>query len=799
MANDLPTIPAFEPGTNPSESWRHRKEGLEDYLEALRYSEAPEKTKTALFRHLCGEELKKQLRAFDLKPNDGCEGFLEIKQEQGEKFTDYYSRLRNAVDECNYGESQDRMLRDKIIQGLLDKVLQERLIRETSKKAKTLQEVVSECKAAENSKVQASVMNEKLSVNALKNFRKDQNQSMNNQKNEVNCKQCGKIHEKKKCPAYGTKCRNCDGRNHWAKMCRTQRNKQKNVAARRVNVIEENCENSETICIGELKSVNELDMKETNCVWYEKIYVNKTPVMFKLDTGSQMNVIPKLELLKWEEKPAVRKYKTAVLDYSDNRVPILVLPFGLNSAPEEFQKAMDEIYEEDEDINPYFDDIALGSSTVEEHCRLLCRTLLKARKANLKFNELKTQLLQTSVNYLGHVLSDEGIKPDPKKIRTIEQFATPNCKEDLQRFLAAQPYWHCKEELYSTKERIICRGQRLVVPVKYGKEILKLLHVSHKGVVSSKIKAREYFYWPNLNRDVEEYVPKCKICQKYQRENQKEILINPEIPGRPWQKVTCDFFCLKSKEHLLMIDYLSKYVELKPLNSTTAQSVITVMKSIYATHGIPEDLSKRTNREIERGVQTVKNSLNKAAEEEKDLYIVLLDYRIQPAKDMPSPAELLMGRKLRTFLPSHPGQLKPTFDVERAREALRKRQIVQNKYANKHATVLNVLHQNAKVWFQHKMKKPWKQGTIIQVGPQPRSYIIKGEDEGVFRRNRFHIRQDYTEDDNPCWSRTVEDVYNSDATEISRIPNNSADSQVNASPKINKSNINQQLQVPIEN
>ncbi|GFS56141.1 uncharacterized protein K02A2.6 [Trichonephila clavipes] len=48
--------------------------------------------------------------------------------------------------------------------------------------------------------------------------------------------------------------------------------------------------------------------------------------------------------------------------------------------------------------------------------------------------------------------------------------------------------------------------------------------------------------------------------------------------------------CAAGKEHLLMIDYLSKYVELKPLNSTTEQSVITVMKSIYATHGIPEEL-----------------------------------------------------------------------------------------------------------------------------------------------------------------------------------------------------------------
>ncbi|GFQ95204.1 retrovirus-related Pol polyprotein from transposon 17.6 [Trichonephila clavata] len=35
--------------------------------------------------------------------------------------------------------------------------------------------------------------------------------------------------------------------------------------------------------------------------------------------------------------------------------------------------------------------------------------------------------------------------------------------------IAAQPYWYCKEELYSTKEKTICRGQRLVVPVKYRK------------------------------------------------------------------------------------------------------------------------------------------------------------------------------------------------------------------------------------------------------------------------------------------------------------------------------------------
>ncbi|GBL91881.1 hypothetical protein AVEN_130777-1 [Araneus ventricosus] len=51
------------------------------------------------------------------------------------------------------------MLRDKIVQGINDKLLQERLLRETSRKPKTLQEIVSECKSAELSKDQSKAMN----------------------------------------------------------------------------------------------------------------------------------------------------------------------------------------------------------------------------------------------------------------------------------------------------------------------------------------------------------------------------------------------------------------------------------------------------------------------------------------------------------------------------------------------------------------------------------------------------------------------------------------------------------------
>ncbi|GFU49672.1 reverse transcriptase domain-containing protein [Nephila pilipes] len=91
MANNLPTIAAFEAGRNPSESWRHWKEDFEDYLEALRYSEASEKTKTTLFHHLRREELKKTATSFCFKPNDGCEGMTlqQVLQEFDKYFPDY--------------------------------------------------------------------------------------------------------------------------------------------------------------------------------------------------------------------------------------------------------------------------------------------------------------------------------------------------------------------------------------------------------------------------------------------------------------------------------------------------------------------------------------------------------------------------------------------------------------------------------------------------------------------------------------------------------------------------------------
>ncbi|GBN34680.1 Transposon Tf2-9 polyprotein [Araneus ventricosus] len=101
---------------------------------------------------------------------------------------------------------------------------------------------------------------------------------------------------------------------------------------------------------------------------------------------------------------------------------------------------MDEIFEKEPAVNPYFDDIALGSNSIEEHCQILLRTLTIAREANMKFNIGKTQLALTKVNYLGHAMSQRGIEPDPQRVKAINEFAMPKCREDLQGFLGMVTY-----------------------------------------------------------------------------------------------------------------------------------------------------------------------------------------------------------------------------------------------------------------------------------------------------------------------------------------------------------------------
>ncbi|KAK2704195.1 hypothetical protein QYM36_017493 [Artemia franciscana] len=110
-------------------------------------------------------------------------------------------------------------------------------------------------------------------------------------------------------------------------------------------------------------------------------------------------------------------------------------PFGLVSAQDEFQRKMEEAFEGLEGIRILVDDILVYGKNREEHDQRLSAVLRRARVKGIRFNSEKCEFSKDKVKYFGHIISRDGIKPDPEKIRAIQDMPSPQSKEELQTLL----------------------------------------------------------------------------------------------------------------------------------------------------------------------------------------------------------------------------------------------------------------------------------------------------------------------------------------------------------------------------
>ena len=115
----------------------------------------------------------------------------------------------------------------------------------------------------------------------------------------------------------------------------------------------------------------------------------------------------------------------------------LVMPFGMTNSPATFQHFMNDIFRDmaDDFVVIYLDDILIFSfdpSKHEEHVRLVLERL---RKYNLHVKPEKCQFHTTSTEYLGFIVSPEGIAMDSAKTRAIDTWPTPRTLKEVQSFL----------------------------------------------------------------------------------------------------------------------------------------------------------------------------------------------------------------------------------------------------------------------------------------------------------------------------------------------------------------------------
>lgn len=129
------------------------------------------------------------------------------------------------------------------------------------------------------------------------------------------------------------------------------------------------------------------------------------------------------------------------------------MPQGVTNAPSTFQRVMEKCMA---DINlrevlVFIDDIIVFSQSLEEHEERLLRVLNRLKEYGLKLAPEKCIFAQTSVKYLGHIVSDEGVRTDPDKVAAVKTWPVPKNLKELRSFLGFIGYYRRFVKHFSKK------------------------------------------------------------------------------------------------------------------------------------------------------------------------------------------------------------------------------------------------------------------------------------------------------------------------------------------------------------
>ena len=294
---------------NPSE-WPRWKSRFARYRTVSGLNSKSEEEQIDALMYIMGDKSEDIFKSFDISREDAkkydkvlekFDGYFVGKrniiferaqfnrrvQRPGEPINDFITDLYAMADKCNYGTLRDELLRDRIVVGIIDQSLSEKLQLD---QGLTLQTALEKVRLSESIKQQQDVLvNKSPSVNAITHKKKinqeyrsvNKYKSINSESKSPsqvkNCKWCGKsTHDRKLCPAKDSFCRKCKRKGHWEKVCFS--------SVKRVNEIHSEC--SEPGFIGLMAE----DKNDDD--WVVPINILGKTIKFKIDSGADFTVIP---------------------------------------------------------------------------------------------------------------------------------------------------------------------------------------------------------------------------------------------------------------------------------------------------------------------------------------------------------------------------------------------------------------------------------------------------------------------------------------------------------------------------
>lgn len=286
------------------------------------------------------------------------------------------------------------------------------------------------------------------------------------------------------------------------------------------------------------------------------------------------------------------------------------------------------------------------------------------------------------------------------------------------------------------------------------------------GITKTRARAKELFHWVNMNSDIENYIMRCDICQKFRNNTIRELLKPHEIPMLPFQKLACDICEFAKVNYLVVIDYYSKWIEIKKIKNKSSTEIINKWMEIFSTFGTPSEiiadnvpfnsfecrqfskswnfvintsspLYPQSNGLAERAVAITKNILKKSVSQE-DYYVAIAEYRNTPVKDLHfSPAQLLQNRRFQTKLHINTNLLKPNININVEKEFENKTKNTA-KFYNRSAITRKPFQCGQNIRFKKIKKGSFLNAKITNVLPN-RSYVVEDDEGTLYRRNKSFI------------------------------------------------------------
>ena len=325
-------------------------------------------------------------------------------------------------------------------------------------------------------------------------------------------------------------------------------------------------------------------------------------------------------------------------------------------------------------------------------------------------------------------------------------------------------FWNYREDL-SMENRLITKGARLLIPSTLRRKVLEKIHDRYLGIEKCMLKARDSVFWPGISNDIRETVEKCGICQASSRAA-KPVGNVSDVPPHAWHTLGTDLFYWNKIDYLVIGNYFSKYLIVRRLPNSSTYTVIKELGLVFTELGRPFVLRSdnglcyssrefhnflgfyqvdhvtssphypQSNGFAEALVGITKKLMEKSVKEGKPWNYGLLQYRTTPiSSTLPSPLEMLTGRRPCSTLPQLPSSIGRNMETSRICQELLRRQP-----NNSTSTGTMDLEPGQPVFVKEVNGNIWRTATVDQPAAEPDSYWVRFPDNSILRRTRSMIK-----------------------------------------------------------